>query len=616
MEFRDYAAHETSALIGRLLTGRTQESIQHLRALRAALDAATRAVESTATPEAAVEQEIQDLVKRLNAAAAAAVDHARQEAHTGAIEEQKRHLEHTEKLEAALQAARREADTLRSQLQREAERADTADRDLDATIEAHKQVDAARLEAEAACKQITAARATIEAELLETLGLLEAARAETTALSDQIEAEAAQNAVLSADLAGARETQARLEAALAAAEAIASEEALAKASAEEDLQVARTALDAAMGHASHLENELAAIRLENGQLAGDLAALREEIVVARAERDASAAAAAEGTARIEALERSRTSDGENLRHLEARLNEAVQAEAGVREQVSTSGHDLAGARAEAAGLHDSVRTLGSLLDSAVQGVDALARAGTVSDLLSALVQQLSNGYPRVALFRVKGNHLEGEHQAGFDATSDATKLVLPLNVDSLITRAATTGLVQELTGADLTDSSRAPFGGTPAAAIALPIAFQDETFAVVYADADRADHHESSAGFARLLTRHTAVLLTRLSQELKTLFELREYATMLLQEAEQMYAADVEAGRNENERRRRLKDTVECARQLYAQRAALEGTAAAALLDEQLTAVIEAQAASEFGRDLANVAGHVAPIPEARRSAS
>ena len=53
--------------------------------------------------------------------------------------------------------------------------------------------------------------------------------------------------------------------------------------------------------------------------------------------------------------------------------------------------------------------------------------------------------------------------------------------------------------------------------------------------------------------------------------ELRDYAAMLLQEAQEMYSADSEAEKSDDERRSRLKDTIECARQLYAQRAALEG---------------------------------------------
>ena len=69
-------------------------------------------------------------------------------------------------------------------------------------------------------------------------------------------------------------------------------------------------------------------------------------------------------------------------------------------------------------------------------VDELAEKTTVTDLLAALVRHLSSEFSRVALFRVKANRLEGEHQVGFDLTTDVSKLVIPFNVDSLITRAA------------------------------------------------------------------------------------------------------------------------------------------------------------------------------------
>ncbi|HET7217490.1 MAG TPA: hypothetical protein VFJ02_05560, partial [Vicinamibacterales bacterium] len=188
--------------------------------------------------------------------------------------------------------------------------------------------------------------------------------------------------------------------------------------------------------------------------------------------------------------------------------------------------------------------------------------------------------------------------------------VLPLNLDSLITRAAASGVIEQLRGSELDDTSRAPFGGTPTSALALPVAFQGETIAVVYADADHmtseSEQYDASAGFAKLMVRTTTVLMTRLSQELKTLNELREYAAMLLQEAEEMYAADVQTDRSEDERRARLQDTVECARQLYAQRAALEGAAAATLLDDRIAATIAAEPSTAFARDLAAIAGSLA----------
>ena len=57
-----------------------------------------------------------------------------------------------------------------------------------------------------------------------------------------------------------------------------------------------------------------------------------------------------------------------------------------------------------------------------------------SDLFAALVRHLAAEFSASSSV-IAANRLEGEDQIGFDETTDVTKLVLPLNVDSLITRA-------------------------------------------------------------------------------------------------------------------------------------------------------------------------------------
>jgi hypothetical protein len=81
-----------------------------------------------------------------------------------------------------------------------------------------------------------------------------------------------------------------------------------------------------------------------------------------------------------------------------------------------------------------------------------------------------------------------------------------------------------------------------------------------------------------------------------------------------MYQADAEAGRTADELRSRLSVNIDCARQLYAQRAALEGSAAATLLDEQIAATIDAQPSAPFARELAAVVGHLDLRREAEAS--
>ena len=710
MEFRDYAAKETAALFTKLLASQAETSVQRLQTLREALDGVSRAIESSAAATPQTEDEVQELIRRLNTAAGAAARAASQRVQKEAqttIDAVNADLGAAradgDRLKAALDEAHAQAEAVRADLQKETERADAADRDLDAAIEAHAHVDAQRLEAEATCRQLTTAKTALEKELNESRGLLDAtvsdaarlerelesARGEAAKLSDTLstersagdrarhEAQSALDAVnsnlraereqgdrLSASLAEVEsqvealrgelgESQAQadvlraelvkqteraeasdrdLDAAIEAhavvdgrrveAEAMARQHAQAKAAAEKDLGELRGLLDASVAQANRLAMQLDASLAENRTLAADLSAAQAELDAGRTQREAITAQLDASRARIQTLERNQQAHEEHVRQLEHGLQEAMQGEMNARQQAAHIDVDNAQAQADMSALRLDINRLGSLLDASARAVDELATASSITDLLAALVQLLAGEFSRVALFRVKANRLQGEHQVGFDLTTDVTKLVLPLSVDSLITRAVTSGVTEHVTGAELDDSNRAPFGGTPTMALALPIVFQGETLAVVYADSDRPESerdragHEASAGFATLLVRTTTVLLMRLSQELKTLNELREYASMLLQEAQEMYSADMEADRSADERRSRLKDTIDCARQLYAQRASMEGPAAALLLDDRIVAAIETESDTPFGQDLAAIAGSTIRHNESRHTAA
>ena len=72
MEFRDYAAKETAALFSRLLASQAEASVQHLRSLRDALDAASRGIEDAASGPPGTDEDVQELIRRLNTAAGTA----------------------------------------------------------------------------------------------------------------------------------------------------------------------------------------------------------------------------------------------------------------------------------------------------------------------------------------------------------------------------------------------------------------------------------------------------------------------------------------------------------------------------------------------------------------
>jgi hypothetical protein len=188
---------------------------------------------------------------------------------------------------------------------------------------------------------------------------------------------------------------------------------------------------------------------------------------------------------------------------------------------------------------------------------------------------------------------------GVDGSVDVKKIVVPRSLDSLITRAASGGGLQ-VASQEAIAEARSPFGGSPAAAVAAPLVFQGETLAIVYADAD-VPFSDAHVPLANVLVRHTNARLTALAQELKSVKGLREYALTLVQELEQMFKSDLDGGVGQSDRIRRLRDSLGFARDLYAQRAALEAPTAANLLEEEIAGAIDTESRTPFANDLASL---------------
>lgn len=511
MDFHAFAVSQTAALVDELTRRHAAGSLQQLHELRAAADAAARAIDE---PVAAA-REIEALAGELTAAAGAEIDRVRVEA------------------AAAAAAAEREA-------------------------AAHAS----------AIEQLTQVVLRFEADEAARRGELEAARTRTDA-----------------------------------AERAANDAAQAQASVQLQAIDAAAALERAAAEIAALTRHVADVSLERDQALGSLTdarALERELAglyETRTERDALAARLETSTARVQALE------GDLAAADQARQEqEALRADEVARQT---------GAAREAAALREDVSRLTSLFDASARSATELAGAPSSSDLLTALVEQLARQFSRVALFRVRGDRLEGEHQIGFDQTIDIAGMVIPLATDSMLSRAAA-GATQVLAAAEIADSTPMPLGGAPTGAVALPITLQQTTLAVVYADdSNMPDAMLGSAaagdwriGFARLLVAQVVILLIRHTYELRTRAELSQYATTLLQEAREMYDADMQAGTSAELLRRRLTDNIDHLSQLYTYRAAMEGTPAAMLLDEQIA--LETEGATPFARDLALVIGQMA----------
>jgi predicted nucleic acid-binding Zn-ribbon protein len=546
MEFREYATKEASASVRRAFTRSSEASKQQLDAVRSALDAAAKALASVG-PGGPEDQDVADLAGRLTKAAASAAE----------------------------QAAKQVADEAQKVAKQAADEAQKAAKQ--AADEAQKAADALRAELQAAVKQ----KMAVAAALKEAQTQAETLRAELKTATDRGE-------VASRQLGDARKTNEKHEAARAELTASCDELARARGTSENELHKARAALDAARADLA-----LAAKKYE--KIAADNTRLEDSIGVAHSQSEASEAKLSavtdlfkQSAARVKVLEKAQQDQERVVRDLEARLKDRPAAAA----VTVPAGASLV------------------LLDDLLAGFQALGDATTITDVLRTLVEQLAAQFPRVALFRVKKTHLQGEHQIGFDLKTDIAKVVMPLGMDSLLARAASSGQIERLSANELKDSSRAPFSGTPGSALAVPIMVNGEALAIVYADdagkaagGGGAAEYDVNARFAEAMQQHASALVARLTNELKALAELQAYASSLLHELEQMHTADVQAGMAPEELPARLKGNLEYACSIYNSRIALEGADAAALLDDALAALLDAKQGTPFGRDLADAAG-------------
>ena len=548
MEFSALASKETSALLTRLLDRSSKASLERVATLRAALDTASRALETAIATTPEIDADVDELVKRLSKAAAAEADvrlkHLSAEARkiTDALRgELAEVIGEKDALAISLTDARAQLETVRGQLATEQKQSQAA----------QKANEASQKELEASQKALEASRKGLEASQKE--------------------------------LGEARSSSKKLEAANAEAVAGREKEAAARATLEADLQGLRGQLDSARKETKRAAAEAEAAVAERRKAEVALSAANSQAQAAEAKLSAVTTLFKTSAARVQVLEREHEQQAAAMRELEGRAHVPVDL-------------DMEIPNAAGAGV----------LDGLLGAFDALSAATTIGDVLATLGEQLAAEFPRVALFRVKGNRLEGTHQIGFDLTNDIGKVIIPLAMDSLLTRAVTSGHTERLSG-DAIDASGLPFGGSPTFALAMPIIVDAESIALVYADDFAEPRQESrndedvNAKFAEALRQHTVALLMRLTTELKAMAELRAYAGSLLSEIEQMYVSDVAAGKQGEELQKRLHANLDYARSIFSNRAQFESPSAGALLDAQVGAMADTHKDSAFGRDLAIV---------------
>ena len=567
MEFRDYAVREVSELADRLTQAAAaaaehaaaraaHEGHQTLEAVRAEMQAEIEQVVLDAQKAAdTLRGELQSTVKQKNAIA-------------GALNEAQAELE---AVRGELAAARKEAEGLRGELS-------TARSEVDSL---RGKFDATRGELATVRGEIDSVRGKLEA----TRGELESTRGDLEAVRGELKAATERGEFASRQLADARQANEKLEALRDELTLSRDEAARAKAAAESELRKSREAFEAANA-------ALGAAEKQREKAAGDRAVLEETLSIAHSQTEAAEAKLIAVTdlfnksaARVKVLERAQQDHERIVQDLEARVKTPAAAPAAA-----------------------APATL--IFDELLAGFQALESAATMADVLTTFVEQIAAQFARVALFRVRKSHLQGEHQIGFDLKTDIGKVVLPLGMDSLPARAVSSGLIERLSGDELKDGAGAPFSGSPRFALAIPVIAAGETLAVVYADdAGSAKNKRANdaalvgARFAEAMQYHAVALLMRMTNELKARAELQAYAQSLLHELEEMYTADEQSGKQADEIKARLQGNLDYARSIFDSRVALEGSGATALLDDEIGALLESAPETAFARHLAAVSG-------------
>lgn len=301
------------------------------------------------------------------------------------------------------------------------------------------------------------------------------------------------------DLSGAAEREAEQAAVRARRDAeLAAEMQLASAQAAAEAQLARERADsdelrrtigdlqAQMQAAADAERTaLQAVRAEMTRALDEAqaahAALSASLAAAQQDVAAAQRALAISEERLALEQRQRTAAGESL-EISQRAATAARAEAdayrldlGARcAHVQTLQQQLAQQHADAAPLARLQRALRAIAD--------LTRA---SDVLETFVDELAREFDRVALFTVRENRLEGLRSVGFEPTTDIGNLVIPLTIESPLTRAAS-----QQTSIMVPGGAEGPvtglLGHETHCVVAIPLVTTEGAVAVAYAELARA----------------------------------------------------------------------------------------------------------------------------------
>jgi hypothetical protein len=150
----------------------------------------------------------------------------------------------------------------------------------------------------------------------------------------------------------------------------------------------------------------------------------------------------------------------------------------------------------------------------------LEEAPTLKDAITEFANSLAAVFPRVALFNVNGQRLEGRWQTGFNFTQDVSSVFVPLTKGTAFGEAVQSDGPRQLGSNDLAhDTHKTLFGGTPSFGLIVPLVIDGTPAAVVYADDSGRTGEpvdpQRAAGSAAVLLLHALPFLAGLSRQEK-----------------------------------------------------------------------------------------------------
>ena len=150
-------------------------------------------------------------------------------------------------------------------------------------------------------------------------------------------------------------------------------------------------------------------------------------------------------------------------------------------------NEIGSAMAEIVSSQPPPQALGPGFDKLKQSLAAVEKGTSLSEVLTYLVNEVSQYVDRAAMFIVKGPSAIGWYGKGVEPAESVKQVNIPLSADTAFrtvhgSRHAFRGLAQDTPG---TAQALARLGGSPYGIIAVPLILRDKLAAILYCDSAR-----------------------------------------------------------------------------------------------------------------------------------